>query len=136
MKGGLVNASGDLAAWGRTLEGLPWNIGVQHPEETENPLTFIQIEEGSVATSGNYEKYSLIDGKRYGHIINPLTGIPSRELISVTIIGPFAEFANFLSTSMMVLGEEKGLNLIRQFPEYTYLIVKNDGQVIQNICLE
>lgn len=65
------------------------------------------MEESAVATSGSYEKYAEIGNKRYAHIINPKTGYPSTGLTSVSIYGPTAEFANALSTSIMVMGQKK-----------------------------
>lgn len=130
--GGIVNASGDLSAWGEQVGGKPWYIGITNPFKTRKMVKVLKINTGSVATSGSYEKYAEIDGKRYSHIINPKTGYPSTGLTSVTIIGPTAEFANALSTSMMVLGIEKSLSLIKLFPEYRYVFITDEGKVISS----
>lgn len=68
---------------------------------------------------------------RYSHIINPKTGFPATGLTSVTIYGSSAEFANALSTSIMVLGKEKGKKLARKFPQYRYLFITDDGKTIR-----
>jgi len=78
-----------------------------------------------IATSGNNEKFAEIDGKRYSHIINPKTGWPSAGLASVTVWGPSAEFANFLSTSIMVLGRKEGKKLLKRFPGYKAVMVRD-----------
>ncbi|HLS95676.1 thiamine biosynthesis lipoprotein [Sphingobacterium allocomposti] len=125
VRGGIVNASGDLSAWGTQPDGQPWKIGVRNPFKAYDVSRILHITFNSVATSGNNEKFAEIDGKRYAHIINPKTGWPSSELASVTVSGPSAEFANFLSTSIMVLGSREGKRLLKQFPEYRAIIVKD-----------
>jgi thiamine biosynthesis lipoprotein len=82
-----------------------------------------------VVTSGSYEKYALLNGKRYAHIINPATGYPATGLTSVTVLGPSAEQANALSTSIMVLGHKKGRRLLRQFPDYQCLMMADNGKL-------
>ncbi len=131
VTGGIINASGDLSAWGEPRKGKSWKIGISHPFKSSKILKVLQIKEGSVATSGTYEKYAEIDGKRYSHIINPTTGYPSTGLTSVTVMGPTAEFANALSTSVMVMGVKEGKKLLKRFPEYRYILVKDTGKVIK-----
>src|SRR5690606_11249758 len=111
VQGGIVNASGDIATWGLQVNGKPWKIGVKNPFKRHGIAKVLKLKESALATSGNYEKYVEIDGVRYAHIINPKTGYPSTGLTSVTIYGPSAEFANALSTSIMVLGEKEGKKL-------------------------
>ena len=89
---GIINAAGDIATWGTQIDGNPWRIGVNNPLETGETIEILEFSgNNAVTTSGNYEKYAEINNKRYSHIINPKTGYPSTELISVTIIGPNAE---------------------------------------------
>ncbi len=125
VKGGIVNASGDLSTWGTQPNKQPWKIGVRNPFKTHKIIKVLKLGYGSVATSGSNEKFVEIDGKRYTHIINPQTGWPSTGLTSVTVSGPSAEFANFLSTSIMVLGNKKGKKLLKKFPDYKAIIVKD-----------
>ncbi|MFC5283835.1 FAD:protein FMN transferase [Pedobacter alpinus] len=132
VKAGIVNASGDMATWGKNPNGKSWNVGVTNPFNEEKFLTIIDLKREAVTTSGSYEKYVEFDGKRYSHIINPVTGYPATGLISATVIGPSAEMANGFSTSLMVLGVDKGLALIKQFPEYKCVIVSDDGGVIKS----
>ena len=132
VKGGIVNASGDLSAWGEQPDRKAWAIGINNPFKTRQMVKVLKIRTESVATSGSYEKYAEIDGKRYSHIINPRTGYPSTGLTSVTIIGPSAEFANALSTSIMVLGVEEGLDLMKRFPEYKYVFITDTARVIRS----
>jgi len=71
---GIVNASGDLAAWGYQPDGQPWTIGIANPDNAHLPFSYMNITDMAVATSGNYEKFVMIDGKKYSHTINPKTG--------------------------------------------------------------
>jgi thiamine biosynthesis lipoprotein len=132
VKGGIVNASGDLSAWGEQVSRKAWGIGINYPFKTGRFVKILKIRTGSVATSGSYEKFAEIDGKRYSHIINPKTGYPSTGLTSVTIIGPNAEFANALSTSVMVLGVEGGIKLLNSFPQYRYVFITDAARIIRS----
>ncbi len=133
IKAGMVNASGDIAAWGTQLNGKPWLIGVNNPFETGEMLDILEFSNNkAVATSGSYEKYAEIKDQRYSHIINPKTGRPSTGLTSVTVIGIDAEMCNGFSTSIMVLGAKKGIKLLNKYPEYQYLILTDKGEVIKN----
>jgi thiamine biosynthesis lipoprotein len=125
VKGGIVNASGDLSAWGTQPNGKPWKVGVTNPFKAHKMLEVLKLKNGSVATSGSNEKFAEIDGKRYSHIINPKTGWPSEGLISVTVSGSSAEFANFLSTSIMVLGKKEGRKLMSKYSDYKAIIVSD-----------
>ncbi|UFH34487.1 FAD:protein FMN transferase [Flavobacterium acetivorans] len=132
IKAGIINAAGDIAAWGTQINGNPWRIGVNNPLETGETIEILEFSgNNAVTTSGNYEKYVEINNKRYSHIINPKTGYPSTELISVTIIGPNAEMCNGFSTSIMVLGLKKGIKLINRFPDYQYIIITNKENIIK-----
>src|SRR5690606_13775941 len=123
--GGIVNASGDLSAWGTQPGQRPWRIGVSNPFKPHKMVKVLKLRDGAVATSGSNEKYAEIGGKRYSHIINPQTGWPSTGLTSVTVSGPSAEFANFLSTSIMVLGKKQGRKLVKKFPGYKAILVED-----------
>ncbi|SEI45429.1 thiamine biosynthesis lipoprotein [Dyadobacter koreensis] len=126
---GIVNASGDMSTWGTQPNGKDWKIGITDPRDTRKLLGTITIKEASVVTSGNYEKYIEIGGKRFSHIINPLTGYPATGLSSVTVIGPEAEIANGFSTALIVLGERAGLEIIKKFPDYQCIIVSDKGRI-------
>ena len=132
VKAGIVNAAGDMTAWGRSSKGKTWRIGINNPFDEEKYLAIIPLKRQAVTTSGSYEKYVTFNGKRYAHIINPVTGYPATGLISVSVVGPSAEKANGLSTSIMVLGKEKGLALIGQFPDYSCLLVTDAKEIIKS----
>ncbi len=132
IENGIVNASGDMTVWGSQPLDKPWKIGITNPFKPDKVLKIITLHNEAVVTSGSYEKFVLLDGQRYSHIINPTTGYPAQGLISVTIIGPNAEKANAFSTSIMVLGKDKGLDLIKKYPEYQYLLITDKGKIIKS----
>ena len=132
IKAGIVNASGDMTTWGEKRNGKAWNVGITNPFDEEKYIAIIPLKRQAVTTSGSYEKYVSFNGKRYAHIINPVTGYPATGLISVTVVGPSAEMANGFSTSIMVLGKEKGLGLIKKFPDYSCLLVTDEGEVVRS----
>ena len=126
---GIVNGSGDMNSWGRHPSGDAWKIGVTNPIDDNELFAILPLEEEAAVTSGSYEKYVVFNGKRYSHIINPRTGYPASGLSSVTVLGPSAEFANGLSTSIMVLGKRKGLKLLNSYPKYRGIFVDDKGRV-------
>ncbi|WP_035644540.1 FAD:protein FMN transferase [Flavobacterium sp. ASV13] len=132
IKAGIINGSGDMSTWGKQPNGTPWKIGITNPFDPEKLLAVVPLEQQAVTTSGSYEKFVVFNGKRYSHIINPATGYPATGLCSVTVFGPNAETANGLSTSLMVLGQKEGLILLQKFPDYSCVIITDNGKVIQS----
>lgn len=130
IKAGIVNGSGDMSTWGKQPDGSDWNIGITNPFHDDKLFAVVPLHEGSVTTSGSYEKYVILNGKRYAHIINPATGYPATGLCSVTVFGPSTETANGFSTSLMVLGKDAGLALINKYPQYSCIMITDDGKVI------
>ena len=127
--GGVINASGDLRAWGSRADGSPWRVGIADPKDRARMLLWLPITDGSVATSGNYEKFFEVDGIRYSHIIDPRTGWPARGVRSVTVISPSAELSDALATGIFVLGVEVGLDLVEQLPDVECIIVDDENRI-------
>lgn len=125
VMGGIVNASGDLASWGKQTNGKPLIVGITNPFKRNLIYKKILLKDNAVVTSGSYEKFAEINGIRYSHIINPKTGYPATGLVSVTVIGPSAEFANALSTSIMVMGKKEGLKLLKKYPNYKGILIED-----------
>jgi thiamine biosynthesis lipoprotein len=132
IKAGIINGSGDMSTWGKQANGKPWNIGITNPFHPEKLLAVVPLVQEAVTTSGSYEKFVVLDGKRYSHIINPATGYPVTGLCSVTVFGPKAEIANGLSTSLMVLGKTVGLDLLNKYPDYSCLMITDNGKVVKS----
>lgn len=126
---GIVNASGDLTTWGTQPDGKPWTVGIVHPDYKNHPFSYFNISDMAVATSGNYEKYVMIGGKKYSHTINPRTGLPVSGIKSVTIISPNAEICDAMATPVMVMGIEKGLYLINQVKQVECVIIDDRNKI-------
>lgn len=126
---GVVNASGDLAAWGYQPDGKPWTIGIVHPDAADMPFSYMNVTNMAVATSGNYEKFVMIDGKKYSHTINPRTGLPVRGIKSVTIISPNAELCDALATPVTIMGVTAGMHLINQLKDIECVIIDDDNKL-------
>lgn len=129
VKSGIVNAAGDLTTWGNQPNGEPWTIGIADPNTQNKAFSYINISDVAVATSGNYEKYVIIDGKKYSHTIDPKTGFPVAGIKSVTIICPNAELADAMATPITVLGVDAGLGLINQMKQIACIIIDDDNNI-------
>jgi FAD:protein FMN transferase len=129
VKNGVVNASGDLATWGNQANGKPWTIGIADPNQKNQTFSYLNISDMAIATSGNYEKFVMIDGKKYSHTINPKTGLPVTGIKSVSIIAPNAEIADALATPVTVMGVKVGLDLINQMKGIACIIVDDFNKV-------
>lgn len=126
---GIVNASGDMSAWGMQPNGKPWQVGLVNPKNKNKVFAWFPIKDQAVVTSGDYEKFVLIDGKRHGHIINPKTGFPSQGVISCTVFAPKAELADALSTALFVMGIETGIDFINQLDQVEAIMIDDAGKV-------
>lgn len=123
---GVVNASGDLTAWGVRPNGEPWKTGIADPNDPSKILLWLPVNGQSVATSGNYIQYFEVNGTRYSHNIDPLTGLPVKGVKSVTVICPSAELADALATAVTVMGPKAGLHLVNQLPQ-THCLVTDEN---------
>jgi thiamine biosynthesis lipoprotein len=124
-----VNASGDLTAWGYQPDGSPWTIGIVNPNAAGHIFSYLNVTGLALATSGNYEKYIIIDGKRYSHTINPRTGLPVTGIKSVTILCPNAEIADAMATPVMIMGIRAGLDMINQMRDIEAILIDDDDVV-------
>lgn len=129
VKSGVVNASGDLTTWGNQADGKPWTIGIANPDNARLPFSYMNIADMAVATSGNYEKFVSIGGKKYSHTINPKTGMPVTGIKSVTIICPNAEIADALATPVTIMGTEKGIGMIDQIQQVECIIIDDENHI-------
>lgn len=126
---GIVNASGDLTTWGTQPDGSPWTVGIIHPDYKGLPFSYMNISDMAVATSGNYEKFVMINGKKYSHTINPQTGLPVTGIKSVTIFSPNAEICDALATPVTIMGTRLGLKLINQLKQVECVIIDDDNNI-------
>ncbi len=120
----LVNGGGDVVAHS---DGAPWRVGVRDPRAPERLLGVVELKNGAVAASGDYERYFERDGKRFHHILDPRTGYPAEGARGVTLVGPSAEAVNGLGPAIMVLGSAAGQKLVAATPGVEAAIVGRDG---------
>lgn len=122
----LVNAGGEIKCTGKI-----WEIGIQHPRDKAKIIGILKIKDLSVATSGDYERYKIKNGKRINHIINPITGKISDECRSVTIITENTIDADALATAVFVLGPKDGLYLLEKIPNCEAFIIDSSGSIFK-----
>ena len=135
IRNALVTAGGDSRMIGDRW-GRPWTIGVRDPRRTDGVVALLPLEDVAVSTSGDYERYFDDEGVRYHHIIDPQSGDSARELQSVTIIGPDATTTDALSTSVFVLGRERGLELVNELQDIDAILVDSKGRLHYSLGLE
>jgi thiamine biosynthesis lipoprotein len=126
---GIVNAAGDLITWGMSGSGDPWTVGIANPDHKYVPFSSLNISNRAIATSGSYEKYVTIGGKRYAHTIDPKTGFPVSGIKSASVIAPYAELADAMATPLMVMGVEAGLYLINQLNYMACVLVDDNNRI-------
>jgi FAD:protein FMN transferase len=105
LANGFVNLGGDIAVMGERQDGRAWSIGIQHPRNNTQVIASIEIVSGALATSGDYERFFELDGKRYCHVLNPRTGSPVSHWQSVSVVAPVCTAAGALATIAMLKGE-------------------------------
>ena len=134
VKAGMVWAGGDLRVFGAKRDGTPWRIAVRHPRKPNEFLRVLEIREGAVATSGDYERYSILEGGKYCHIFDPWQGMPSRASISSTVVMQTCMDADAYATAMFVLGPEEGIHLADRLAIPTLIADEPGGemQVMEN----
>ena len=106
VRSGMVNAGGDLGLMGRHPDGDPWVVGVQHPLSPARLFMALSVDRGAVATSGNYLRYRVYNGRRYGHLLHPRHGYPADTALSMTVVATTAMRADALATAAMVMGRD------------------------------
>jgi thiamine biosynthesis lipoprotein len=126
---GIVNVSGDINAWGKQSNQKPWTVGIVNPMNKNKVFATFPLENSSVETSGNYEKYVMFNGIRYSHIIDPRTGYPATGIVSVSVFSKQTEIADALATGIFVLGVDVGLNLVNQLKGIECIIVDDKGKI-------
>ena len=117
----LIELGGEVRSKGRKLDGSVWTLGIEQPEDnpSEGPRlhSLIQLGDHALATSGNYKKFYLEEGKKYSHILNPFTGYPAKNnLLSTTVMAPDCITADAYATAFMVMGLEKAQQFMAAHP--------------------
>jgi thiamine biosynthesis lipoprotein len=126
VRNALISMAGDIRATGRSAQGRPWRVGVQDPRRPEAIITTLELTDRSVSTSGAYERFVEIQGKRYSHIVDPRTGQTAGGVASDTVIGPDTTTTDVLDTGLNVLGVRDGLALVERLKDVEVLFVSYD----------
>jgi thiamine biosynthesis lipoprotein len=131
----MVNIGGEIAAQGKNAKGICWQIGINEPEDE---VTYLKSEykaivrlcdKSGLATSGNYRNFHIIDGKKYGHTIDPVTGYPAEQsILSATIVAPDCMTADAYATAFMAMGVEAACRMAEQVPEIAYYLIYSDEE--------
>lgn len=129
VKTALINAGGNIKVLGTKENGSPWKIGIQDPRNPQKILGTLAVKDGTaIATSGDYQRYYEVDGKRYHHILDPQTGWPAWHARSVTVVTHSAFWADYYSTLLFVLPEDKAMALVEKDPNLEMLYVDLEGK--------
>ena len=133
-----MNLGGNVQALGTKTDGTKWKIAVQSPDDTEDYLGILSVQDKAVITSGGYERYFEQDGVTYHHIIDPKTGYPAESgLVSVTIVSEDGTLADGLSTSLFIMGKEKAADFWREHKDdFDVILMSDDGTLYVTEGLE
>lgn len=113
MTDGFVNAGGNVVLIGNKSDGTPWKVGIQNPDTSDSLVIIETGQPEALVTSGDYQRYMTVDGKRYAHIIDPSTGYPAEYMRSVTVVDEDSAFADAMSTALFCMPLEQGMQLAK-----------------------
>ncbi len=131
IRSGIVAIGGDIRAFGNRPGGEPWKVGVQNPRQTgkdDEILATVDLTDKAISTAGDYERYYILDGVRYHHILDPKTGYPAKGCRSVTVVAADGIAADGFDTGLFVLGPAKALSILGKLG-LDGIVVDEDGKV-------
>ena len=132
INGYSLNVGGNIRIVGKRDDGNKWKVGIENPDTTDTELPYIEylmLEDMSVVTSGNYQRFYEVDGKRYHHIIDPETLMPGENFRSVTVVCKSSALGDALSTALFNMNYEEGVALLEKFRDAEALWVFPDGEI-------
>ncbi len=129
VSGYVINVGGNVRTVGTKGDGSKWTVGIENPEENseEAYLAYLELSGESLVTSGSYQRYYVVDGKRYHHIIDPVTLMPSEGYVSVSVVCKSSADGDALSTALFCMDLETGKALIEALPDTEAMWVLSDG---------
>lgn len=128
IENAIINAGGDLKVIGQRYD-RPWRIGIRHPRKA-GVLASLDVNDGeSVFTSGDYERYFMHEGQRYHHILDPRTGYPASDFVSVTIVAEDAALADAAATALFVAGLDDWEKIAKQMNVNRVMLIDKNGQI-------
>jgi thiamine biosynthesis lipoprotein len=131
IRNAIIDLGGNIFVLGGKADGSSWKVGIQDPlRERGTFVGALSLKNKSVVTSGNYERYFIMDGRRYHHIINPVTGYPSEgDIISATIISDKSIDGDGLSTGIYILGKDRAMKLIENMDGIDAILITEDKKI-------
>lgn len=131
IKNAIVNLGGDMYCLGRRSKKDLWKVGIQHPRKRNELYLELKLEDKAINTSGDYEKYFILNSKRYSHIIDPKTGYPIGDnTVSATIIAKDTTSSDALATALCVLGQE-GMGIINSMEDVDAILILKEGDILR-----
>ncbi|HEX2779993.1 MAG TPA: FAD:protein FMN transferase, partial [Gemmatimonadaceae bacterium] len=120
---GMIDLGGNILVFGAAPGGGRWRLGIVHPRRNRAVLGIVELDSGAIATSGDYERFHIIGGRRYAHIIDPRSGRPARGTIAATAIGPRGVWSDGLSATLYLVGASRAMTLADSLPGIAGLVV-------------
>lgn len=127
LDGAMLNGGGDVLVMGQLL-GRDWRIGVRDPRSPERVMGTLELSNGVVASSGDYERAFVYQGKRYHHVLDPRTGLPTQGVRGVAMLARTTQAVNGWGATAMLVGASKGQRLLSGLPGVESLIVDTQGE--------
>ena len=129
ITGYMLNVGGNVRGVGVKGNGEPWMVGIEQPhEQAQSPyLSRLYLRDAALVTSGTYQRYYIVDGQRYHHIIHPETLMPSDEYLCISVLCPSSAMGDALSTALFCMPLAQGQSLVSSLPEVEVLWVLSDG---------
>ncbi len=134
ITGYVINVGGNVRTVGAKGDGEKWTVGIENPEEDgeDTYLAYLELAGEALVTSGSYQRYYVVDGKRYHHIIDPVTLMPAEGYVSVSVVCKNSADGDALSTALFCMSPEEGMSLIESLPEAEALWVLSDGTCLES----
>jgi thiamine biosynthesis lipoprotein len=131
VRSAYANLGGNVAAWGGRPDGLPWQVGIQHPRSSDGLIGAVAVKNGVVVTSGDYQRFTTDpQGGRFHHLLDASSGYPAAtDLLSVTVAAESGVMADAYATSLFIAGKESARCMLREHPEIGAVLVGQGGQV-------
>ena len=117
IRAGIVAVAGDIKTFGLKPDGSPWNIGIENPRQknaSDEIMATVRLSDKAISTSGDYQRYFILGGRRYHHLLDPKTGYPAMYCRSVSVIADRGVFTDSFATAVFILGPEKGMKLLKE----------------------
>ena len=135
IRSGIVAIAGDIVTFGKNPDGKMWNIGIANPRKTNDSdeiIAKIALSDKAISTSGDYQRFFIVDGQRFHHLLDPGTGYPADTCRSVSIIAGKGVYTDAFSTAVFILGTDKGLKLVEELGkelEMDAVVIAKDGKI-------